>query len=147
MSIEIEKMGSQFRARVRGLPVEGGSESLGPMSYAELFRSLKALGCDPRDIMDAFLDADPSLAKGAYELRPQRLENPSESIAVSREGDLFRARYSPPDARGSPWESPHPMAARELYTALIDAGVSPVDVLQAFREFDPELALRVERRE
>jgi hypothetical protein len=55
------------------------------------------------------------------------------------EGELYSANVTPPDA-DEPWTSPNPMTAKQLFENLQRLGCHPIDIWDAFKMSDPNLA-------
>ena len=62
-------------------------------------------------------------------------------IRVRKQGDLYSATVTPPDADVE-WSSPHPMSAQEVYNHLKGLGCHPVDIMDALHACDPDWGRR-----
>jgi hypothetical protein len=60
------------------------------------------------------------------------------AITITRVGDLYEARITPPHGGGIPWGTPQPMPMDSVIAALRDRGCHQTDIGDAFYEADPE---------
>ncbi len=146
MTFKIEKRGSFYWAYIGFDRSTGKPATLGPMDYDALFDALMARGYRSTEVMEVFIDADPSLGKTSTDFAIKRLAATGRELKISPDGSLLRARLMD-SARSDPaWETPHAMSPLELYDALRAQGLHPVDVQNALREFEPNLLESLKKR-
>ena len=117
------------------------------MEYHALFEALRARGHRSTEIMEAFIDADPSLGKASRDFTIPRLGATGRELRISRDGSLFRASIRDSTRSELAWETTAAMSLLDLYDTLRARGLHPVDVQNALVECDPNLldSLRKQR--
>jgi len=146
VTLKIEKRGSTYLAESGSDRSTGKPVALGPTDYDALFDALLAKGYSSIEVMEAFIDADPSLATTATSLSNKRLAATGRQLKISRDGSLLRACLNDSTRSDPAWETPYAMSSLDLYDALRAQGLHPVDVQKALREYDPNLLERLHKR-
>ena len=61
------------------------------------------------------------------------------AIKISKVGDLYAAKITPPHGRGLTWETKEPMDLDELIQKLLSLGCHQTDIGDVLYEIDPKL--------
>jgi hypothetical protein len=109
------------------------------MDFDALFFALRAAGGSHIDILEAFVEADPSVASRKPGASSESAEIRPAGIVIRKVGTLYSASVSPgdtPDKRPIVME---PLDRPGLVSALMARGYSPIDIWNALRACDPSV--------